>query len=236
MWNKKVKKAWFNFVVCKDLHCKPPAKLHTQVNHQIGFCFESLLKGHLCHLYEEVCGDFYHLRGISMWNILELASFRLCFDSHKLLTFLESFILHRMGRSHNLSMFLSEAVKSGTLDLDELVCWLKPWLLDTVCFFRTSICLKLMGNPIRFMVIPDMLKNAPMFKRLESRIKVPFLYMSLSLFFQLPSLVFWHISIDFVKGKGSALGVGRGRAVAMRARVSYLSHFIYAIFVNTINP
>ncbi|CDP18024.1 unnamed protein product [Coffea canephora] len=43
---------------------------------------------------------------------------------------------------------------------------------------------------IRFMVIPDMLKNAPMFKRLEARIK----------------------------GKGSALGVGRGRAVAMRAR------------------
>ncbi|XP_027177885.1 small nuclear ribonucleoprotein SmD3a-like [Coffea eugenioides] len=43
---------------------------------------------------------------------------------------------------------------------------------------------------LRFMVIPDMLKNALMFKRLEARIK----------------------------GKGSALGVGRGRAVAMRAR------------------
>ncbi|CAL5418572.1 unnamed protein product [Camellia sinensis] len=40
------------------------------------------------------------------------------------------------------------------------------------------------------MVIPDMLKNAPIFKRLESRIK----------------------------GKGSAIGVGWGRAVAMRAR------------------
>ncbi|KAH7846034.1 hypothetical protein Vadar_008976 [Vaccinium darrowii] len=46
------------------------------------------------------------------------------------------------------------------------------------------------GSKVRFMVIPDMLKNAPMFKRLESRIK----------------------------GKGSAMGVGRGRAVAMRAR------------------
>ncbi|KAI6679208.1 hypothetical protein NL676_033089 [Syzygium grande] len=46
------------------------------------------------------------------------------------------------------------------------------------------------GSKVRFMVIPDMLKNAPMFKRLESRIK----------------------------GKSSALGVGRGRAVAMRAR------------------
>ncbi|KAG9443201.1 hypothetical protein H6P81_019055 [Aristolochia fimbriata] len=46
------------------------------------------------------------------------------------------------------------------------------------------------GSKVRFMVIPDMLKNAPMFKRLDARIK----------------------------GKGSALGVGRGRAVAMRAR------------------
>ncbi|KAI8549311.1 hypothetical protein RHMOL_Rhmol06G0015800 [Rhododendron molle] len=46
------------------------------------------------------------------------------------------------------------------------------------------------GSKVRFMVIPDMLKNAPMFKRLESRIK----------------------------GKGSSVGVGRGRAVAMRAR------------------
>ncbi|CAI9779463.1 unnamed protein product [Fraxinus pennsylvanica] len=55
------------------------------------------------------------------------------------------------------------------------------------------------GSKVRFMVIPDMLKNAPMFKRLEARIK----------------------------GKGSALGVGRGRAVAMRARdgkVSQLEH------------
>ncbi|KAM0049555.1 putative like-Sm (LSM) domain containing protein, LSm4/SmD1/SmD3 [Helianthus debilis subsp. tardiflorus] len=46
------------------------------------------------------------------------------------------------------------------------------------------------GSKVRFMIIPDMLKNAPMFKRLEARIK----------------------------GKGSSLGVGRGRAVAMRAR------------------
>ncbi|OAY65354.1 Small nuclear ribonucleoprotein SmD3b, partial [Ananas comosus] len=46
------------------------------------------------------------------------------------------------------------------------------------------------GSKVRFMIIPDMLKNAPMFKRLDARIK----------------------------GKGSAIGVGRGRAVAMRAR------------------
>ncbi|KAL5679776.1 hypothetical protein ACJX0J_006161, partial [Zea mays] len=46
------------------------------------------------------------------------------------------------------------------------------------------------GSRVRFMIIPDMLKNAPMFKRLEARIR----------------------------GKGSAIGVGRGRAVAMRAR------------------
>ncbi|KAJ8447435.1 hypothetical protein Cgig2_019429 [Carnegiea gigantea] len=46
------------------------------------------------------------------------------------------------------------------------------------------------GSRVRFMIIPDMLKNAPMFKRLEARIK----------------------------GKSTALGVGRGRAVAMRAK------------------
>jgi len=48
------------------------------------------------------------------------------------------------------------------------------------------------GSRVRFMIIPDMLKNAPMFKRLEARIR----------------------------GKGSAVGVGRGRAVAMRARAA----------------
>ncbi|KAA3467152.1 small nuclear ribonucleoprotein Sm D3 [Gossypium australe] len=48
------------------------------------------------------------------------------------------------------------------------------------------------GSKVRFMVIPDMLKNAPMFKRLDAKIK----------------------------GKSSSLGVGRGRAVAMRAKVS----------------
>ncbi|KAG8096848.1 hypothetical protein GUJ93_ZPchr0013g37265 [Zizania palustris] len=50
------------------------------------------------------------------------------------------------------------------------------------------------GSRVRFMIIPDMLKNAPMFKRLEARIR----------------------------GKGSAIGVGRGRAVAMRARRAIL--------------
>ncbi|CAD6248552.1 unnamed protein product [Miscanthus lutarioriparius] len=48
------------------------------------------------------------------------------------------------------------------------------------------------GSRVRFMIVPDMLKNAPMFKRLEARIR----------------------------GKGSAVGVGRGRAVAMRARAA----------------
>ncbi|KOM50520.1 hypothetical protein LR48_Vigan08g134700 [Vigna angularis] len=46
-------------------------------------------------------------------------------------------------------------------------------------------------SKVRFIVIPDMLKNAPMFKRLDARIK----------------------------GKGASLGVGRGRAVAIRAKV-----------------
>ncbi|KAF2548434.1 hypothetical protein F2Q70_00020229 [Brassica cretica] len=43
------------------------------------------------------------------------------------------------------------------------------------------------GSKVRFMVIPDILKHAPMFKRLDARIK----------------------------GKSGSLGVGRGRA-AMR--------------------
>nr|CAD1829286.1 unnamed protein product [Ananas comosus var. bracteatus] len=51
------------------------------------------------------------------------------------------------------------------------------------------------GSKVRFMIIPDMLKNAPMFKQLDARIK----------------------------GKSSAIGVGRGCAVAMRARVVSVS-------------
>eukprot|EP00899_Mesostigma_viride_P008936 jgi/Mesvir1/18043/Mv09360-RA.1 len=47
------------------------------------------------------------------------------------------------------------------------------------------------GSMIRFVIVPDMLKNAPMFKRIDPK----------------------------NKGKGGgALGVGRGRAVAMRAK------------------
>uniref|UniRef100_A0ACD5X0D7 Uncharacterized protein n=1 Tax=Avena sativa TaxID=4498 RepID=A0ACD5X0D7_AVESA len=48
------------------------------------------------------------------------------------------------------------------------------------------------GVRVRFVIIPDMLKKARMFERLEPR----------------------------NKGKGSAFGVGRGRAVAMRARAT----------------
>ncbi|CAI5957070.1 unnamed protein product, partial [Closterium sp. NIES-65] len=45
------------------------------------------------------------------------------------------------------------------------------------------------GSFVRFVIIPDMLRNAPMFKRLEAKLK----------------------------GKGSSnLGVGRGRAMAMQ--------------------
>uniref|UniRef100_A0ACD5TWB0 Uncharacterized protein n=1 Tax=Avena sativa TaxID=4498 RepID=A0ACD5TWB0_AVESA len=47
------------------------------------------------------------------------------------------------------------------------------------------------GVRVRFVIIPDMLRKARMFERLEPR----------------------------NKGKGSAFGVGRGRAVAVRARV-----------------
>lgn len=71
------------------------------------------------------------------------------------------------------------------------------------------------------MVIPDMLKNAPMFKRLEARIKVP-IYCTLACFFILTLLFLMLLIVIYfliMKGKGSSLGVGRGRAVAMRARV-----------------
>lgn len=46
----------------------------------------------------------------------------------------------------------------------------------------------LRGSKIRFLIIPDMLKNAPMFKRIDPKLKK------------------------------SAMGVGRGRAIAMRAK------------------
>uniref|UniRef100_A0A6N2LTF9 Small nuclear ribonucleoprotein Sm D3 n=1 Tax=Salix viminalis TaxID=40686 RepID=A0A6N2LTF9_SALVM len=46
------------------------------------------------------------------------------------------------------------------------------------------------GSKVRFMVIPDMLKNAPMFKRLDARIK----------------------------GKSASLGVGAGRAAQAAGR------------------
>ncbi|CAH2067557.1 unnamed protein product [Thlaspi arvense] len=46
------------------------------------------------------------------------------------------------------------------------------------------------GSKVRFIVIPDMLKNAPMFKKLDAR----------------------------VKGKSSSLGLGRGRGAAMRGK------------------
>ena len=51
------------------------------------------------------------------------------------------------------------------------------------------------------MVIPDMLKNAPMFKRLDAKIK----------------------------GKSSSLGVDRGRAVAMCAKAQATSRGITAV-------
>ncbi|TXG64570.1 hypothetical protein EZV62_011564 [Acer yangbiense] len=48
------------------------------------------------------------------------------------------------------------------------------------------------GSKVRFVVIPDILKNAPMFKRLDARIK----------------------------GESSSIGVKRGRAVAMWAKAT----------------
>lgn len=48
----------------------------------------------------------------------------------------------------------------------------------------------LRGSKIRFVIIPDMLKNAPMFKRLDPK----------------------------KSGKAVALGLGRGRAAVLRAK------------------
>jgi len=70
------------------------------------------------------------------------------------------------------------------------------------------------------MIIPDMLKNAPMFKRLEARIKVCadfLLSVSHYLRYYVILLIF---PLNIVQGKSTALGVGRGRAVAMRAKVT----------------
>jgi len=67
------------------------------------------------------------------------------------------------------------------------------------------------------MIIPAMLKNAPMFKHLEARIKVyTDIHRSLSHYLEcfVILLIFpWNI----VQGKSTAVGVGRGRAVAMGA-------------------
>lgn len=79
------------------------------------------------------------------------------------------------------------------------------------------------------MVIPDMLKNAPMFKRLDARIKVGYFlsFFVEILFFSTDSEFVCYFCVISVKGKGSALGVGRGRAVAMRARVSISSKRVF---------
>jgi small nuclear ribonucleoprotein D3 len=72
------------------------------------------------------------------------------------------------------------------------------------------------------MVIPDMLKNAPMFKRLDARIKVSFGFEVIRFFYIVHCFNFSDLCfLNFLKGKGAALGVGRGRAVAMRAKVIF---------------
>ena len=47
------------------------------------------------------------------------------------------------------------------------------------------------GSKIRFLILPDMLKNAPMFKRVDPKTS---------------------------GGRGKGIGIGRGRAAAMRSR------------------
>lgn len=72
----------------------------------------------------------------------------------------------RMEKCRNSNMYLSEAAKSGKF----------IWPLSSHGYrkYHVSVLYDQIYTRIfyRFMVIPDMLKNAPMFKRLDARIKV----------------------------------------------------------------
>lgn len=73
-------------------------------------------------------------------------------------------------------MSLSEAAKSGIQSIFHIahLDYYVPQVTLT-CYLLTDFnSVKMLDNFNRFMVIPDMLKNAPMFKRLDARIKVPF--------------------------------------------------------------
>lgn len=96
-------------------------------------------------------------------------------------------ICYRMGRSRNSSMFSSEAAKSGVYSFSSMNSIFASNLFWI--FTNSEFC--------RFMVIPDMLKNAPMFKRLEARIKVPFLLPDLISSFLLLMSVIWLTVINF---------------------------------------
>uniref|UniRef100_A0A453JCU3 Small nuclear ribonucleoprotein Sm D3 n=1 Tax=Aegilops tauschii subsp. strangulata TaxID=200361 RepID=A0A453JCU3_AEGTS len=67
------------------------------------------------------------------------------------------------------------------------------------------------GSRVRFMIIPDMLKNAPMFKRLEARIRVRLIFLSVFFCF----LFFRSIHIlrptDFASLLRAGQGVGHRR-------------------------
>lgn len=78
-----------------------------------------------------------------------------------------------MERFHNLNMYLFGAAKSGIQRIYCLVTISKQSPIREP--FSNCKLLIFFGNVMkfdRFMVIPDMLKNAPMFKRLDARIKV----------------------------------------------------------------
>lgn len=79
-----------------------------------------------------------------------------------------------------------------------------------------------------------MLKNAPMFKRLDARIKVPYRFEVIRISWVTPYFTFSDLCLlNFLKGKGAALGVGRGRAVAMRAKVIlFCIGFVYSIILS----
>lgn len=113
----------------------------------------------------------------------------------------------------------------GHFDLHPVLCWIFSLILGCRC--------------CRYMIIPDMLKNAPMFKRLDAKIKVTFVYcFRRYLRCSMENWVSWgcrnllinyadhmtNVTVSDLQGKGSSgVGVGRGRASAMQAKVSKLA-------------
>lgn len=88
-------------------------------------------------------------------------------DKHFCIKFFNlSFIVCGMERFHSLNMSSFEVAKSGQFHCHIAFSFQVFHILDRI---------EISYRKHRFMVVPDMLKNAPMFKRLDARIKVYYL-------------------------------------------------------------